>query len=87
MIKIKTVAYLGSGYQRYITFYQDLLDDYYCAFCDINTKTDRCFQRSSIHGCSKRFIESLPRMDASYSYIETETHYVDAAGNLRRAAK
>jgi hypothetical protein len=81
MRKIKTVTYLIGFQRRYITVYQDLLDSYYYSFCDINTKTNRCIlQRSIIQLCSKAEAISFN------SYPVCETHYVDAAGNLRSVA-
>jgi hypothetical protein len=81
MKKIRTVAYLGSGYlRRYFTFYQDLLDSFYYSFCDIEIKTGECICRGSIHGCSKCLVESFVH---TTRYYVCETHYVDAAGNLR----
>jgi hypothetical protein len=80
-IRTITVAYLGSGYQRYVTFYQDLLDSYYFASCGIEIGTERCVSRYSIKNCTKEYI-----INCDY-YPDCKTHYVDPAGNLIGAAK
>jgi hypothetical protein len=77
MRKIRTGAYLigvRASQRRYMTFYQDLLDNYYYAFCDIEIEI-ACRQRS-ICGCSKTQVISFDY------YPVCETHFVDPAGNL-----
>jgi hypothetical protein len=76
MKKIKTVTYLGSYYRRYFTFYQDLLDNHYCAFCDIEIDTGGLRRRRSINNCTKEYTISYD------CYPVCKTHYVDPAGNL-----
>jgi hypothetical protein len=78
MKKIKTVAYLIGSQRRYLTIYQDLLHNYYYAYCDINNKTSRCEYQSYIRHCSERWIKMLMDTNAPV----TKTHYVDPAGNL-----
>jgi hypothetical protein len=77
---IKTVTYLGRHYQRYITIYQDLLDNYYYTYCDIEIETNRRLLQRSIQSCSKNWIIDYDR------YPVCKTQYVDPAGSLRSVA-
>jgi hypothetical protein len=80
MRKIRTGAYLigvRASQRRYMTFYQDLLDNYYYSFCEIEIGTERCVFHNSIKLCSKADVISF------YCYPVCKTHYVDPAGSLR----